>query len=216
MRLIPWEEERLQIFAAADALQQKWRHVRIWGESSWTLAAVGDRVAIVPSVDGSSTALAHPIELDTGKCPVAEWTWRVDALPEQADLASRDSEDVAASLFFVFGDPGALSNPRPVPTIRYAWSTAANPPGAIVDSPYFPGTLRSIVVRSGPDGLGAWVAERRDLRADYEAAFGTPPKEPVRVVALFTDNDHLKEPVRAMYLEASALCTELPDEPWLF
>jgi len=170
--------------------------------------------AIEPAVDRSSTALARWVEFDTGTCPVAEWSWRVDHLPEGADLASRKSEDVAASLFFVFGNPGTLSNPRPVPTLRYVWSAETNPPGSIVDSPYFPETLRSIVVRSGPEGLGSWQTERRNLIDDYRAAFGASPDQPVQVIALFTDNDHLGQPLRSLYRSAIVWCTEEPDGFW--
>lgn len=210
----PVAEIVLPVFDADDALTRKWRHVKVWGDSDWRLVALGDDIVIEPDVDGSSTALARYIDIDTEICPIAEWSWRVDALPDGADLASRKSEDVAASIFFAFGDPGTFSNPDPVPTLRYVWSTETNPVGEIVASPYFPASLKSVVVRSGPDGLGDWQSERRDLRADFEAAFGEAPPEPVRIVALFTDNDHLELPAKAFYANARALCTEEPDSFW--
>lgn len=205
-------DKEFPLFAAENVLMEGWRFVRVWGRSRWQLVAVDEEVAIEGKVDGSSSALARWIDIDTALCPIAEWSWRVDQLPDGADLSRRASDDVAASVFFVFGDPGTLANPAPVPTLRYVWSTAANPAGSVIDSPYFPGTLRSLVVRSGTDETGRWVTERRDLRADFITAFGEPPPEPVRVIALFTDNDHLKVPVRSLYRSASAYCTELPDD----
>lgn len=204
------------IFTAGDALTEKWRHLRVWGETEWRLVALDGEVAIRAVARGTSSALARYVEIDTGICPVAEWSWRVDALSPNADLTSRKTEDVAASLFFVFGDPGTLANPDPVPTIRYVWSADANPPEAVFKSPYFPNSLRNVVVRSGTGDLGAWVTERRDLRADYQRAFGEPPTEPVQVFALFTDNDHLKEPTEAYYRDARVLCTEEPESAGIF
>ena len=204
--------EAYPVFAAADALDRDWLHFRIWRETEWRLAALDGEIVISATGKGSSSGLGRWVAIDTAKCPVLEWSWRVDALPAGADLAERDRDDVAASLFLAFGDPGSLSVPRPVPTIRYVWSAAANPIGTVVDSPFFPGTLRNVVVRSGADDLGIWVTERRDLREDYRLAFGGPPAGPIQAFALFTDNDHLEEPMQAYYRWASVLCTEPPEE----
>ena len=207
--------ESLPIFVGSDALVEKWRRVQVWGKSDWRLIAMDGDVVIEPVVDRSSTALARWIEFDTLKCPVAEWIWRVDALPPGADLTTRKAEDVAASVFFVFGDPGTFSNPEPVPTIRYVWSAGDEAAGTVINSPYFPDNLRNIVVRSGGAGAG-WVTEQRNLHEDYVRAFGQPPSDRVQVFALFTDNDHLGEPVKAFYLSARMLCSELPETGVLF
>ncbi len=200
------------IFTAADALDKSWLHFKVWHETEWRLVPLDDEVVISATGEGSSSGLARWVEIDTDDCPMLDWTWRVDALPAQADLSRRDREDVAASLFLAFGDPGSLSNPKAVPTIRYVWATEANAVGEVIDSPFFPGTLRSIVVRSGADALGSWVTEKRDLREDYRLAFGAPPPEPIQAFALFTDNDHLEEPVQAYYRSAAVLCSRPPAE----
>lgn len=200
----------LPLFDAADALALDWQHVRIWGETDWRLAALDGEVVIEAVGQGSSSGLARWIEIDTATCPIAEWSWRVDALPGANDLAVRDSEDVAASVMFVFGDPGSLGNPKPVPTLRYVWASANNRPEQIIDSPYLPGWLESVVVRSGVEALGQWRTERRDLNADYRRAFGKPPEEHVEAFALFTDNDHLEQPTVAHYRWARVLCAQQP------
>jgi hypothetical protein len=209
------EPDILPVFEAADALRREWQHVSIWGETDWTLANTDGEVVIEAVGRGTSSALARWIEIDTGLCPVVEWSWRVDALPAGSNLSVREREDVAASLMFVFGDPGSLGNPKPVPTIRYVWAGANNAVGEIVDSPFFPGTLRNIVVRSGRDALGRWVTERRNLREDYLRAFGEAPAEPVEAFALYTDNDHLKEPAVTRYRWARMRCTQPPEDPLL-
>lgn len=203
-------EQVFPLFNASDALVSKWRRIQVWSKSDWLLSVVDDAVAIEPVVEKSSSALVRWIEFDTEDCPVAEWTWRVETLPSQTDLASLESEDMAASLMFVFGDPGNMSNPDPVPTLRYVWASDNAVDGEAIASPYYPEFLRSIVVRQG-DASDRWVTERRNLRDDYQAAFGEMPTEPVMVFALFSDNDHLGDPVKAYYRSANVLCTELPD-----
>src|SRR3546814_3522704 len=69
----------------------------------------------------------------------------------------------------------------------------------IIDSPGQPGVVRSIVVQGGIVSPLAWESEKRDLVADYQAAFGSLPKARVQAVALLTDNDQTQEPVVAHY-----------------
>ncbi len=123
-----------------------------------------------------------------------------------ADLRERGKEDVAAALFLIFGHPGSVLSPNPVPTLRYVWTTQRETPGAIIDSPYMPGVVRSLVVRAGPAGLGAWHREQRDLLADFRRAFGHEPPEPVRAVAIFVDNDQTGQPVEAYFGSAEVTC----------
>lgn len=203
----------LPVFEASDALTEEWRLVRVWGETDFSIVPDGEGVAIEAVGNGSSSGLSRYVEIDTEVCPVVEWSWRVDRMPSEADLTVKSREDVAASLFFVFGDPGAFSSPKPVPAIRYVWSTAANPENQVIDSPYLPGILRSVVAESGEASLGSWVTERRSLRDDYSRVFGKPPEDPVEVFALFTDNDHTKAPTIARYRWARMRCLEEPDGP---
>lgn len=204
------------IFQADDAAEKAWRKVTVWGQSKFRLVALDDEVVIRAETDGSSAALVRRVDIDPEICPEAEWTWRVDEMPDTADLSSRESEDVAASIFFAFGDPGAFTNPDQVPTLRYAWATETNPVGDVVDSPYFPGIIRTVVVRSGRDDLGNWVTERRNLVEDFEFAFGEAPDSRIEIVAIFTDSDHGNGAAVALYRQAEMLCSEAPEGPSIF
>jgi len=207
---------REPIFAAADALEKDWRKVRVWEEMEFSLVPAGDGVAIRAIAEGGSAALAREVEIDPSACPEVEWSWRVESLPEAAELSSREAEDMAASIFFAFGDPGVLTNPREVPTLRYVWATEDDAAESVHESPYFPGIIRSLVVRSGATDVGSWVTERRDLLADFARVFGGQPEEPVRVIALYTDSDHGETRVEALYRSATSLCLEAPDAPSIF
>jgi hypothetical protein len=202
--------ETLALFEAGDALEKDWLVFRQWRQPEFGIVPVDQTVAIRIAAEGASGGVGRFVEIDTEICPVVEWTWRVEALPETADLSSKEAEDVAAAVFFAFGDPGSLSLPKPVPTLRYVWATETDAAETIVDSPYFPGVLKTIAVRSGPAGLGETVTERRDIVADFQRAFGGPPPEPAQLVALYTDSDHGESPVAALYLDARALCSEPP------
>ncbi|MEM9784477.1 MAG: DUF3047 domain-containing protein [Pseudomonadota bacterium] len=212
----PEATEPLVLFTGGDALELEWRKVRVWRDASFALVPDGQRVVIGAEAEGSSAALIRRVDFDVDDCPIVEWEWRIDALAEPADLSSRRSEDTPASILFAFGDPGSLTNPDDVPTLRYAWATDTNAVGSVIDSPYFPGILRTLVVRSGTGALGTWVTERRNLREDYAQVFGGRPADDVEIMALFTDSDHGEQRAEARYASARALCVDLPDGPSIF
>jgi hypothetical protein len=194
------------LFDPARAIQQSWVEMPLVGHTDYRIASYQDRLSIRAEGQRSASGLVLPVDFDAEDCPYLEWDWRVERLQESASLFEKDKEDVAAAIFVMFGDPGSFAAPRPVPTLRYVWTTGRVPEETIVDSPYLPGVVRSIVVQGGVESPLAWESERRDLVADFQAAFGRLPKDRVQAVALFTDNDQTQEPVIAHYGAARLHC----------
>jgi hypothetical protein len=203
------------LFDPARAIEQDWRVMPLeqdgeTRETDYRIAAYQDRLSIRAEGQRSATGLALAVDVDVAACPYLEWDWRVERLQEGANPYERALDDAAASILVMFGDPGDLGAPqgarRPVPTLRYLWTGTAVPEETIIDSPSRPGVVRSIVVQGGVESPLAWESERRDLEADYQAAFGSLPKERVRAVVLLTDNDQTQEPVVAHYGAARLLC----------
>jgi len=187
-------------------LDHEWQSLRLRGNTDYRIVAVDGRLAIRAAGRRSASGLVRRVHIDPARCPRLAWSWRVDALQGSADLRRRSGDDVAASVFVLFGDPGFLADPDPVPTLRYVWTNERLPAGTVVDNPYMPGIVRSLVVRSGSEHLGQWVLEHRDLTADYRLAFGRPPDAHVEAVALYTDNDQTAEPVTSYYEWIRAEC----------
>src|SRR3546814_12856878 len=109
---------------------------------------------------------------------------------------------------------------RDVPTLAYVWTSSQLPEDAVVDSPYHPGTVRSIVLRSGGEHLGRWAEERRNVLSDFRKAFGRAPPAAVSVVALFPATAQTGEPgeafsraLRALPPYASLTIAPLPPIP---
>lgn len=203
------------LFDPARAIAQDWAVMPLAqdGETRATdyrIASYQDRLSIRAEGQRSATGLALAVDIDVATCPYLEWDWRVERLQEGANPYDRALDDAAASILVMFGDPGDFAAPQdargPVPTLRYLWTIAAVPEETIIDSPSQPGVWRSIVVQGGVESPLAWESERRDLEADYQAAFGSLPREHVRAVVLLTDNDQTQEPVIAHYGAARLLC----------
>lgn len=200
---------RVPLFAGATALQDGWHHVRLRGATDWRLVALDGTVAIQAEGQSSASGLFRYVDTDRPHCTTdgtLRLRWRVDAVQSSSDLTVRDREDVGAGVFLMFGDPGMLSDPQPVPTLRYVWAGGSVPVGTVVDSPYLPGVVRSIVLRNGSAPLGEWTTETRNLASDFRAAFGREPAEPLQAIALFTDNDQTGEPAIANYRDAEIIC----------
>ena len=194
------------LFDAATTIQDQWQHMPLRGTTEYRLAVMNGQLGIRAVGRKSASGLIRRVSVDPGKCPIIEWSWWVTRIQPDADLRVKEAEDVAASVYLMFGDPGFLFDPKPVPTLRYVWTNDRLPLDAIIDNPYLPGTVRSIVVESGGKRVGSWVTERRDMLKDFERAFGYPPKKNIQAIALFTDNDQTEQPVEAYYGWARVVC----------
>lgn len=199
-------DRKVTLFDPAESVQQGWVEMPLVGLTEYRLSSLNDRLSIRAVGKRSASGLVLPVEFDPNDCPVIEWSWRLEAIQESASLTEKDREDVAASLYVMFGDPGSFSAPRPVPTLRYVWTNSRQQIEDIVDSPYLPGVVRSIIIETGIVSTATWIDEKRDLLADYQAAFGGKPRDQIYAVAIFTDNDQTGEPVEAHYGAANLLC----------
>ena len=195
-----------KLFDATTTIQDQWQHMPLRGETEYRLAVMNGRLGIRAVGRESASGLIRRVSVDPRQCPVIEWSWLVTRIQPDADLRVKEAEDVAASVYILFGDPGFLFDPKPVPTLRYVWTNGRLPLDAVIDSPYLPGTVRSVVVESGGGRAGTWVTERRNMLKDFERAFGYPPKENIQAIALFTDNDQTLQPVEAYYGWAQVVC----------
>ena len=84
----------------------------------------------------------------------------------------------------------------PGSAINYIWANKS-PVGTIVPNPYT-GQTRMIVLQSGNALAGRWIAEKRNLVRDYQAAFGQKPP-PIMGIAIMTDTDNTGESTTAWY-----------------
>ena len=179
----------IAVFDPATVIQDDWMHLALNGKTDYRMVYLDGRLAIRAEPRDGASGLIRRVSIDSTRCPTLEWSWRVEQLQESADLRIKEADDVAASIFLLFGDPGFLFDPSPVPTLRYVWTNERVSVESVIDSPYMPGTVRSLVVRSGIHGSGQWTTQKRDVGRDFRTAFGYAPPGPVRAVAIFTDND---------------------------
>ena len=173
----------------------------------------GVTVLRVRSADAAGTA-AQPLALDASRTPVLAWRWKVDRVVGAADLATRRGDDFAARVYVFFDVPAAelplgtrvklllarvlYGEALPAAALCYVWDNR-HPAGTSVWSAYTD-RVRVIVLESGAARAGEWVEERRDVAADYRAAFGADaPLHAVSGVAAGNDTDQTGEAATAWF-----------------
>jgi hypothetical protein len=178
-------------------LEQAWTHQRFRHATDYETTRLDGITAIRAVGRSSASGLYRGVDYQVPEHPWLEWTWRVDQLQRSADIRIKEREDFAAAIFLIFGRPDMFH--QEVPTLAYVWTSEQLPEGAVVESPHHPGSVRSIIVRSGDERRGEWLNQRRNVVDDFRRAFMREPPAVVEVIAIFTDNDQTDEPVLAYY-----------------
>lgn len=135
-------------------------------------AEVDGAPTIALRADANAGIVRRPVDLALRPGTSLEWTWRVNALPSQVREDSFATHDYA-SIALEFDDGRDLT---------WYWS-AALPEGHHYRCPLPRWAAREthLVVRSGVEGLGAWVDQRCDVQADVARALGRVPSHIVAV-----------------------------------
>ena len=136
----------------------------------------------------------------------------VPALIAGADMGVRGLDDSPVRLILAFeGDRSQFSGKNsmlneltrlvtgeemPYATLMYVWCNQ-RPVGSVIQNPRTD-RIRKIVVESGTQGLMQWRHYERDIRADFEHAFGEPPGALV-AIGLMTDSDNTHSKTVAWY-----------------
>jgi hypothetical protein len=144
------------------------------GEPDLQLVQDEGKQALRIRCNEASFSLQKKIQVSLQESPLLVWDWKVTELPKGGDFRHSDSDDQAAQLIIAFSSSRFLS---------YIWDSTA-PKGTIASAsaPLFK-KIFAVVMQSGPQGLGTWITERRNLIDDYKQAYGEEPEviEGVRI-----------------------------------
>lgn len=166
--------------------------------------------------DAAAGTLAHALRAEADARPELAWRWKIDRVVAKADLETKSGDDFAARVYVFFDLPeselslaerATLAVARfvhgetlPAAGICYVWDNK-HARGTTAWNPYWQ-RIRMVVLESGNDLAGRWVNERRDLRADFLAAFGARGGKPVPAVtgvAVGNDTDQTGESATAWF-----------------
>jgi Protein of unknown function (DUF3047) len=193
-----------------------WRAALLPKKKPPEFALVSDQGVTVLRVRSSAAAgtIAHPLRVETTSHPVLRWRWKIDRVVEKADLAVKSGDDFAARVYVFFAVPdddlpwsermtlkiAKLLHGEDLPSagICYVWDNR-HAIGTSLWNPYWH-RIRTVVIESGNARAGQWTDERRDLEADFVAAFGKRGAVPaVTGIAAGNDTDQTGEAVTAWF-----------------
>jgi hypothetical protein len=194
------------------ALPSGWRLAKLPAvrPTAFSVTRLDGTTAVQMDAQNAAASLYRPYSVDPGQTPVLEWRWRIENLIPGADLKTKRGDDVPVRLYVMFDYPldklafvdrNAIRLARtfagdlvPAAALCYVWDGSL-PEGSTLWSAYSQ-RVRIVVTESGSGRIGRWVSERRDVAADFRAAFGEAPPR-ISGIAIAADTDQTGENVRS-------------------
>lgn len=191
-----------------------WKHNVFPGKQPtlFTHGTHAGRQGMYAQADASASMLRKQVRLEPSELGLVKFSWLVPELIDGADMTLRELDDSPVRIVLAFeGDCSRFSaknaslselarlltgEEMPYATLMYVWSNQ-HAPGSVIINPRTD-RVRKLVVESGSDKLGRWLDYERNIRADYEKAFGEAPGA-LLAVALMTDADNTRSVARAWY-----------------
>ena len=190
-----------EIFRAPGKQPTRYRYVQHEG-----------RDAVLALADASGSILRHRYRLEPSSLGRVSFSWNVPDAASGANAAIPQLEDVPVRVMLAFeGDRARFSmknallselsqlltgEPLPYATLIYSWSRVS-PPGEVIANDQTD-RIRKLVVESGDGSYNQWRNYERDVRADFQKAFGEAPGALVSF-AVFTEGERSHGPLKAWY-----------------
>jgi len=207
LAVTPWAQQ--------SSLQDgQWRHYALPGKASSQFAYTrkDGRDAMAVTAMSSASMVRKQVRVEPTELGSVRFSWKVPELIAQADMALREADDSPVRIVLAFdGDRSRLSarnaalselalaltgEEMPYATLMYVWCNE-RAAGSVIVNPRTD-RIRKLVVESGRGKLNQWLDYERNIRADYEKAFGEAPGALVGI-GIMTDSDNTRSSARAWY-----------------
>jgi hypothetical protein len=194
--------------------QMKWDAVKIPGKvaTQYSVVKVSNSTRLMANALSSASMLRKDLRIEPADLNRLSFSWQIHQLIEGADMAHRDHDDSPVRLVLAFdGDRSQFSpknamlselshalsgRPMPYATLMYVWSNH-RPVESVILNPRTD-RIRKLVLESGGERVNQWLSYERDVRADFEKAFGEPPGALIGI-GLMTDSDNTRSHAQAWY-----------------
>lgn len=170
-----------------------WQEKRFAGETDYQLFRNNSHTALRAQSNAAASGRFKEVSIDLKTTPVLHWSWKIGNLLEGVDEQTKAGDDYPARVYVVFSGGLFFWRTR---AINYVWSS--NQPIGTSWPNAFTANAGMIALRSGPDQLGQWVSEQRNVVEDYRMVFGSEPGR-VDAVAIMTDTDNSGQRATAWY-----------------
>lgn len=210
----PWASQSVGSEVVTPAQAPRWRHHPFPGKTStrFNYARKDGRDAVAVLAASSASMLRSKVRVEPSQLRSVRFSWKVPELISGADMALREADDSPVRIVLFFeGDHSRFSakdsmlaelvravtgEEMPYATLMYVWCNKREP-GTVIANPRT-ARVRTMVVESGAKKLNQWLDYERDIRADYERAFGEAPGALVGI-GIMSDSDNTRSTTQAWY-----------------
>ena len=200
--------------------QLKWESVKIPGKlaTEYSLVRVNNRNKLKANAQASASMLRQDLHIEPERLNALSFSWQIQELIADADMSQRETEDSPVRLVLAFdGDRSQFSaknamlselshavsgKPMPYATLMYVWCNH-RPVNSVIHNPRTD-RIRKIVIESGPQRVNQLISYQRNIKADFEKAFGEAPGALIGI-AIMTDTDNTRSHAQAWYGPISLL-----------
>lgn len=214
---LPQADDPASDVASGPASAQRatnWKAVPLPGKArtDYRPVSIDGRFAIHARAERSASMWRQQLRVLPQDLGWLSFSWKVPQLIPHADLSASDTDDTPVRVVLAFdGDHARLSmrnrmlfdlaqaltgEAPPYATLMYVWEPKA-PVGSVIRAPRTD-RVRGLVVESGAQRLGRWLAYERDIVADFRQAYGEDPGALIGV-AVMTDSDNTGSEIEAYY-----------------
>ena len=204
----PWAQ------APAGGAAPVWRHYKLPGKqpSRFSYMRHDGRNTMAVNSESSASMLRQAVRMEPAELTSVRFSWQVPELMAKADMALRETDDSPVRIVLIFEGDRSKFSPKnallselartltgeelPYATLMYVWCNT-RPVGSVIVNPRTD-RVRKLVVESGVGKLKQWVDYERNIRADYQAAFGEEPGALVGI-GIMSDSDNTRSTTKAWY-----------------
>jgi len=176
-------------------LAQGWQNVAFFKKlTDYEVRREGTNFYLLGVADKGCSALSLKLNLVPPHQLKLRWRWRIDSVVTNGSERELAKFDHAARVFVAFDT--FIGPPR---TLNYLWANV-EPAGTILDHPKS-SRAQLIVLESGNGKAGQWIAEERDVTADWQKVFPGQPLPKITGLGVMTDGDSLGAKLTGAYAD---------------
>ncbi|MGD8570377.1 MAG: DUF3047 domain-containing protein [Gammaproteobacteria bacterium] len=184
-------ETRINVLSLPDLSQ--WEAEVFSGKTLYMVVDNEGKPVIKATSNGTASGLVRHMDIDLTKTPYMNWSWKVDNVLEGVEETQKSGDDYPARVYVVISGGIFFWRTR---ALSYVWASR-QAKGSVWHSA-FTDNATMAAVESGPDKVGRWVHEKRNILDDIKKLLQLDKTE-INAVAIMTDTDNSKQSATAYY-----------------
>jgi len=192
--IAPADETLLKRFTfEGDKPLKGWHEMVIDGRVYYFIDLSGNNRFVHAYSKKTCSSLYYRINFKPKDYPILKWDWCVLKFPDKEKKENLIADDYAARVYVIF--PGFTFSAFRF--IEYIWSEYL--PENHIQKSSSANNIRQIVVRSGTKNTGEWFREKRNIREDYEKAFGQKLNKSAAAIAIMCNSNLTKSEAESLF-----------------